>query len=541
MSLPNSKPDSSGLELSKVIGISHHDICQKQLSNIKDNSEEAKLKKIREEIVKTYIALMFTFLPLYYSDNYYNILHDKRDVYVSFTIAFLIVIVLFGVIQIIMTRGKIIKDLIKEETKSICLLDIVMLLFAIATVISTCLSGDRAASFTGENAWDVGSGVILLATAMYFAVSRLFSRRADIWFYIYVGSFAVLMIGIIDRLGYDFLIMHDEIPLQYEIFISTIGNVNFWSGYLSMLVPIFALAPIFMKSRITRFFSYIYVFAAYFSCFITLSNTTYIGIGCGMAYIVYCSLRDRNHLKNLGANMILFMLAGMLANIFWKRQITPRAIDTDTISLLLLEYKLYYIVGAAGVLLLLYALLAKGEHEKGYRIARYAWIGILVFALGGVVAYMVFNYSLELFNYRGSIWYFSWMGYISGSVKDIIIGAGPGLLDTVTQAQIAKADFTVVWDYLYDTAHNDVLEYLVTTGAVGAVLRLAMYVIPFVMTAKKKTDKPCEYQAEKEAVLAGLVGFIGQGLMVGPYIFTYAIYAILLGMFKAYDRKQSVK
>lgn len=239
--------------------------------------------------------------------------------------------------------------------------------------------------------------------------------------------------------------------------------------------------------------------------------------------------------------MILFMLAGMLANIFWKRQITPRAIDTDTISLLLLEYKLYYVVGAAGVLLLLYALLAKGEHEKGYRIARYAWIGILVFALGGVVTYMVFNYSLELFNYRGSIWYFSWMGYISGSVKDIIIGAGPGLLDTVTQAQIAKADFTVVWDYLYDTAHNDVLEYLVTTGAVGAVLRLAMYVIPFVMMAKKKTDKPCEYQAEKEAVLAGLVGFIGQGLMVGPYIFTYAIYVILLGMFKAYDRKQSVK
>ena len=182
--------------------------------------------------MKAYIALMFTFLPLYYSDNYYNILHDKRDVYVKFTIAFLIIIALFGVIQIIITRGKIIKDLIKEETRSICLLDIVMLLFAIAAVISTCLSGDRAASFTGENAWDVGSGVIILATAMYFAVSRLFSRRADIWFYIYVGSFAVLMIGIIDRLGYDFLIMHDEIPLQYEIFISTIGNVNFWSGYL---------------------------------------------------------------------------------------------------------------------------------------------------------------------------------------------------------------------------------------------------------------------------------------------------------------------
>ena len=157
--------------------------------------------------MKAYIALIFTFMPLYYSDNYYNILHDKRDVYIWLSIAFVAIIALLGIIQIIRTRGETIKD----EIKSICLLDIAMLLFAVVAIISTCVSGDRTASFTGENAWDVGSGVILLSTAVYFAVSRLFSKRADIWFYIYVGSFAVLMIGVIDRLGYDFLIMQNGV------------------------------------------------------------------------------------------------------------------------------------------------------------------------------------------------------------------------------------------------------------------------------------------------------------------------------------------
>ena len=490
------------------------------------------MRKIREEIVKTYIALIFTFLPLYYSDNYYNILHDKRDVYIWLSIAFVAIIALLGIIQIRRTRGETIKD----EIKSICLLDIAMLLFAVVAIISTCGSGDRTASFTGENAWDVGSGVILLSTAVYFAVSRLFSKRADIWFYIYIGSFAVLMIGVIDRLGYDFLIMHDEIPLQYEIFISTIGNVNFWSGYLAMLVPIFMVAPIFMKSRITRCFSYMFVLVAYFSCFITLANTTYIGIGCGMAYVVYYSLKDKNRIKNLAVNMVLFMIAGMAANIFWKRQITPRAIDTDTISLLLLEYKLYYIVGIFGVLLLLYALLAKGEQKKAYRIARIAWIGILVFCLGGLVTYLIFNYSLELFNYRGSIWYFSWNGFLDGSIKDKLIGVGPGLLDNVTQPQIANANFHVVWDYIYNTAHNDLLEYLVTTGLVGMLLKLVIYIIPFTMVGKRE-----EYQTERAAIMAGLVGYIGQGLVTGPYVLTYVMYVVLLGMFNAYDRKQSVK
>ena len=59
------------------------------------------------------------------------------------------------------------------------------------------------------------------------------------------------------------------------------------------------------------------------------------------------------------------------------------------------------------------------------------------------------------------------------------MGVGPGLLDTVTQAQIAKADFYVEWNWFYCTAHNDLLEYLVTTGIVGTVLKLMMYILPY--------------------------------------------------------------
>lgn len=64
----------------------------------------------------------------------------------------------------------------------------------------------------------------------------------------------------------------------------------------------------------------------------------------------------------------------------------------------------------------------------------------------------------------------------------------PALLDTVTQAQIAKADFYVEWNWLYCTAHNDLLEYLVTMGVFGAACRLLMYVFPFVMYTKGKDE-----------------------------------------------------
>ena len=79
--------------------------------------------------------------------------------------------------------------------------------------------------------------MIVCSVIVYFIISRCYSGKGDLWVYLYAGTAAVLTIGIIDRLGYDFLVMHDEIPLQYNIFISTIGNVNFWAGYLSMLIP----------------------------------------------------------------------------------------------------------------------------------------------------------------------------------------------------------------------------------------------------------------------------------------------------------------
>lgn len=39
-----------------------------------------------------FMVLMFTLLPLYYSDNYYNILNDKRDIYWLFSRILFVVI-----------------------------------------------------------------------------------------------------------------------------------------------------------------------------------------------------------------------------------------------------------------------------------------------------------------------------------------------------------------------------------------------------------------------------------------------------------------
>ena len=339
--------------------------------------------------------------------------------------------------------------------------------------------------------------------------------------------------------------MHDEIPLQYNIFISTIGNVGFWASYLSMLIPFFMLLPVVVQSRWKSFFIYLYLLAAYFSLFITLTNTTYLGVGVASLFIIWYSLAKVERLPNLAINGILFSVAGAVAEFLWKHpSYLLRPIDTDDVSWVLLQHRLYVLPGIVGVLLILYLLILRRLPERIQQKLDYfveqimtkIWIELIIIGVVGVVYYLIYNYNLRIFNYRGSIWYFAYHGFLDGDLWQKLFGVGPGLLDLVTQAQIAKADFYVEWNYIYCTAHNDLLEYLVTTGVIGAVCRLVMYVLPFIMYAKGREKQP-----EKAAVLAALVGFIGQGLLTGPYILTYVFYTIFLGVLAAYDRMGKAK
>ncbi|SDB30176.1 hypothetical protein [Eubacterium oxidoreducens] len=507
------------------------------------------LKKVQSEFVKILIALMFTLIPLYYSYDsyfgYYDIMRDKvRMILLVGSIITVIIIVTFIISFILNIKHKTLLENVKSEIKSIRLLDVVVFVFAVLAIISTLLSENRHASFTGGIAWYVGSGLIILGTVLYFIVSRFFYCKKDIWAYVLFGAFAVVIIGNLDRMGYDFLELHDEIPLQYNIFISTIGNVNFWAAFLAMLVPFFMLAPLFIKNKAAKGIVYLFLLASYFGFFCTLVNGTYMSIAIAGTFIMYFTLKKVERFYNLAINGILFTIAGAIARVWYLNpDLCRRQMDVDSISKLLLDTKLVAVPGVVGVIILALLFIYHGFSEKGQRRVAFVvekvltkvWLILVAAGVVAAIYYVATHYSLELFNYRGSIWYYAVRGFADGSVKDKLIGVGPGLLDNVTLAQIdidKAAGIEVVWDYFYETAHNDVIEYLVTMGIIGAALKILMLALPYFMFRKET-----EYQVERAAILAALTGFIGQGLIYGPYPLTYIVYTMFLGMYVGYGRK----
>ena len=99
------------------------------------------MKKVREEAVKMFMVLMFTLLPLYYSDNYYNILNDKRDIYWLFSrILFVVIAVSLCISLMLVIKNHQFSKNKRTQLRKISALDVVMLLFGILAIVSTVYS-----------------------------------------------------------------------------------------------------------------------------------------------------------------------------------------------------------------------------------------------------------------------------------------------------------------------------------------------------------------------------------------------------------------
>lgn len=127
-----------------------------------------------------FMVLMFTLLPLYYSDNYYNILNDKRDIYWLFSrILFVVIAVSLCISLMLVIKNHQFSKNMRTQLRKISALDVVMLLFGILAIVSTVYSADIGNSISGENAWDVGTQMIVCSVIVYFIISRCYSGKGD--------------------------------------------------------------------------------------------------------------------------------------------------------------------------------------------------------------------------------------------------------------------------------------------------------------------------------------------------------------------------
>lgn len=488
------------------------------MSNKKSNSANFKNEK-NTNLADMGIFLLLAVFPLFITNKYYNITISKFIFFISVTVIFFFGCLVFcdranktGSLK----RYKNFLQWLKDRDE----LSIAFAAFLILGFVSMLFSPYPFSSFCGYAGRYMGYDFICAVFLLYLFVSRYYrlGEREIIAFEI--SGILVILLALTEFFGFDFFGLMKTVPeSKAGTFLSTIGNINVFASFISLLLPI----PIYyLAFSDTSKFNYLFVSATVFGytgILISNSDSAYLALAAAIWIIGLSVLKSSESTYKFLLTFSLFFLCAFVFGILCK--ISKRAFLLSDISDIITGTRsvIPFAVLALTALIIKYKPLSK----KQLKVLRYIYIVIsicLVFtAVFAVVHFSVFDKNTKLNGFmsylrfndswgtkRGMVWRMSISSFLKMPFINKLFGYGE---DTVI-VLLAKYFKQEMLDsgYYADNAHNEYLQYLLTTGIFG----LASYVSLLVISLKNLIKK------SREHVICGAVT---------AAIFTYAVQALV--------------
>ncbi len=484
-------------------------------------------------IAKIYLVAVILVMPFYYQNKYFDMTYAKaRFLWIVGTILLLAyslfwakeeLKIKFTVCQNQKTCGKYVRRL--------SLMDLSILLFCVSTWSSLGVSYHRKAAFWGNKGWFMGSLTITILTAMYFVVKKYGSIDRGL---VTVSAVSVGIMGIWG-IAHSFHIdvgnFHEEMENDFYDYIMTIGNVNWYAGLLSMIFPIICMLYLTQEEKRKRCMAIIYVDIMCYQLITCRSNGVMLGlISGGFILLEYLVSFPERLWRFLTLVCHISVMMGMVWGIshFYHGVF----VQADSICFFLLEKKIWLIAGmVSGVLLLSHKKSIKKKNRsfrgtKGAlrRLEKYRWeifwIVILV-VIAFLLLYETFRFSDSWGTSRGKVWIYVGKLWKKFKWKYKLFGCGCDCFGIVFMD--TYGDY---FNKTYLNAHNEFLQYLVTTGIVG-VFSYSMIWVSSLLDFIKRRKKTCR----DWILFSGIFGYLGQALVNNPQALNYAVLFILLSFY----------
>lgn len=299
-------------------------------------------------------------------------------------------------------------------------LDIPLILFLISQIIATVYSIDPHTSFYGYYSRLNGGLLSLICyILLYFTLSSYLDSKfkQKIINFSLISAFLVSIYAIAEHFGIDKNVWVQDV--QARVF-STLGQPNWLAAYLAIIIPLSIYKFLNSKNLLHKSYFLLLTSAFYLSILFTKSKSGIIA--CLISVAIYLIIYFFQNLKNkklptLFVLSLFFLIPSLLINnpikdqLFTQKQL-PTPIDTPPSKILI---------------------------TKSEDIRKIVWTG----AINLWKKFPIFGTGVETFAYS-----YYW-------------------------TRPAEHNLTSEWDYLYNKAHNEYINYLATTGLVG----LATYLI----------------------------------------------------------------
>lgn len=506
-------------------------------------------KNVYSRVISFFILCVLVIFPLYYRDYYFDILEAKYQFYylsiIVMMAAVLLLTIAFFVIDQLEFKGKHAKAFFQKFHKdqirnTITCTDAFLLVFLILAVISTLQSDFVFEAFWGNEGRFTGLFLHILYIFSFFIISRLY--RFQRWHFqaFIIVAMLPLLFGITDYFNMDLLHFKRGISSDdWKNFTSTFGNINTYTTYVGVIFG--CVSALFTAERV-RWKSALYYGALVITTFamiMGISDNAFLAFGIVFAALPFYALRSQE-----GTRRYMIILATFLSVLAVTARIDSAmkgdVLALEGIFLVLTRIPgLGFLAAAAWAAVIFFSLIgcaceasrdakrpgrSRRRHQRspGLKYVK-AWsILMLLCILAGLFLLYDANlggnaerygslgrylqFSDEWGTYRGLIWRITMEAYGKQPLHHKIFGYG---LDTFGMMVMDyRGETFKICGQVFDSAHNEYLQYFVTVGPLGFLAYAGFLVTALIRIVKYASD--LKYGL---AILFGVLCYLVQGIV----------------------------
>lgn len=463
--------------------------------------------RIASTLMTIYVLFYLCVFPLATHDKYFDILKFRFQLYWIPTLIYGIFFLVLGILYLIADKrenGGALTAKLKENLKwnvlktKLTKTDICFIALIFIMALSVLFADYQYEALWGSRGRFNGLVLWLMFFIAYWLVTRFYHFKK--WhFYAYLIAACLPEIwGITDFFLLDLFGFHEGVDSQYiYTFVSSVGNINTYTNMVALHLGVSVAMFVLSKDRIETLVSGIALLSASFAIVMGNSDNGLLAAATIFAFLPFVGWSSRRNVSRFFIALSAFVTTSVVtAHLTAGR---PTMIDNDGGSILIKSGKtkaflvLVALLWIFTVIIYLKSYMKKRgyENQEG-RNARKIWMLLVIAGIVGVLFVLVDanmgnhpeiwkSYQSVLVlndtwgNGRGIIWRFAWEFFTQkSSLLDKLIGNGPDTFFIITMDYFKKA--MKAGGTIFDSVHNEYLEYLVTIGILGTIAYISTLV-----------------------------------------------------------------
>lgn len=463
--------------------------------------------------VTVYMLLILSVMPFYNQEGFTHIGTDKSAFFhkVSTTMGKAGIFLLFLYLIFILAEYKERKKpsfrwkaFFKEH---FTVTDIFAGAYGISLLLSYSFSRYKSNALWGASGWYMGLYTQLTLLGIYFFVSKFWKPKKWVFYVILPVSAVVFLLGYLNRFQIYPLKMGDYGPL----FISTIGNINWYCGYQ---VSVFFAGLVLLWQGISykawqRYLLMFYVLLGFASLVTQGSNSGIMALAVVVPVMFCLSVSGSGRMYRFWQEMVLLSLACLMT--YGIQAVFGRTIDFEDIFLNILtakEVAVFMTVISFSLLIVAAVGRKRKSHlDKVWRTLARVCVGLLIFliviftimlaantlypgSIGELSGNSLFTFSNTWGSNRGATWKAGVLCFWEQDVLHKLVGVGPDAMEAYIYhggsphlQEIVTSTFLTA---RLTNAHNEWLTMLVNTGILGFASYVGMMISGMIRMINQK-------------------------------------------------------